>query len=170
VTALKPGADAVRVGKAAPEDLECKELGIVYGSGKGGFTDTEDHLHSAQNQLRNKTAELGGNFVIMDIGASGQDMTTLSGRALWCTQRSKTDRAAALSAGATSAPAQAVASTSTEPAPSSPTQPAASAPAASNGAPANPEQRFRTIDELRAKGLISEDEYQQRRKAILQSL
>ncbi|HEY2409115.1 MAG TPA: DUF4156 domain-containing protein [Polyangiaceae bacterium] len=174
VTALKPGADAVRVGTAAPNDLECKELGIVYGSGKSDFADTEDHLHSAQNQLRNKTADLGGNFVIMDLGASGHAMTALSGRALWCTQRSKSDGPASAGAGAMPAPIQSAALIPTQPAPSTPAQPAASTPAltsaAANGALPTPEQRRRTIDELRGKGLLSEDEYQQRRKVILQSL
>jgi hypothetical protein len=48
---------------------------------------------------------------------------------------------------------------------------AAPAPAASTPAPAQtPEQRIRTLDELHQKGLVTDAEYQQRRKEILDSI
>lgn len=120
----------------------CQELGIVYGSGGGGgYTTGEGKLQSAQNELRNKTAELGGNFVIMDVSSGDISSVTLSGRALRCTARPPGAQAVAQpSAGVASAVRQ------------------------------TPEQRIRTLDELHQKGLVTDAEYQQRRAEILQSL
>ncbi len=145
----------VQVGKGAPERTQCHELGIVYGSGDGGgYTSAKEKLEWAQNELRNKTAELGGNFVIMDASAGDISGISMSGRALKCKESA-------------SEPIQ-----SPSPAPREPARPeaeksetpAAAAPAAS------PEQRLRTLEELHQKGLVSDQEYQQRRKEILDSI
>jgi hypothetical protein len=143
-TELSTEGAGVRIGKGAPEEAVCQELGVVYGSGGGGgYTSSEDKLRSAENELRNKTAEMGGNFVIMD--ASGSDLSgmTMSGRALRCTARPP---------GAIPVARNDVAR--------------APAPVATQ----TPEQRIRALDELHQKGLVTDDEYQQRRKEILQSL
>src|ERR1700759_3502958 len=76
--------ERVRIGKLDPTS-GCKELGVVYGSGGGGgYTSTKAKTRSAQNELRNKTAELGGNYVAMDVATSGVNSLTLSGRAFLC--------------------------------------------------------------------------------------
>jgi len=145
-TDLTTGGAGVRIGKGAPDDAMCQELGIVYGSGGGGgYTSGEDKLHSAQNELRNKAAEMGGNFVIMDVSSADISSVTLSGRALRCTAR----------------PPGAVPVARAD---------VARPPAPASAAAQTPEQRIRALDDLHQKGLISDDEYQQRRKEILQSL
>src|SRR5262249_18667952 len=74
----------VRVGKAAPNP-DCRELGIVYGSGGGGaYTSSQQKMESAQNELRNQAAAKGGNFVVMDIAGSDIGGVAISGRAISC--------------------------------------------------------------------------------------
>jgi hypothetical protein len=63
----------------------CVELGPVYGSGGGGpYTTSEEKMRSAQNELRNNAAELGGNYVAMDVAGGDNRSMTLTGRAFKC--------------------------------------------------------------------------------------
>jgi len=81
---LNDAGSKVQVGKGDPKG-RCRELGTVYGSGNGGgYTTSEDKMRSARNDIRNKAAALGANYVEMD--ALGGDVygMTLSGRAFAC--------------------------------------------------------------------------------------
>ena len=139
-TELTAAGQDVRLGKAEPGN-QCRELGIVQGSGGGGmYTSSGDKMQWAQNDLRNHTAEVGGNYVAMDVAGSDVRSLTLSGRAFAC-----------------------------PPGGAAPAAPAAT-PAAPAPAVASPEERLRKLQELRDKGLITEQEYATRRKEILQSL
>jgi hypothetical protein len=81
---LSAEGSAVKIGKLDPES-GCAELGTVYGSGGGGpYTSSEDKMRSAQNELRNHTAELGGNYVAMDVAGGDARSMTLTGRAFRC--------------------------------------------------------------------------------------
>jgi hypothetical protein len=150
---------AVRIGKSTPEGLSCSDLGIVYGSGSGGgYTSAEAKLQSAQNELRNKTAELGGNFVVMDASAGDVSGISISGHALRCEEGAAPDAA------------MPVEKPGKEFAPAAPPSAApVAAPAAAAAAP-SAEQRLRTLDDLRQKNLVTDDEYQRRRKEIIDSL
>lgn len=144
----------VRIGKSAPEGLRCHDLGIVYGSGSGGgYTSAEAKLQSAQNELRNKTAELGGNFVVMDASAGDVAGISISGHALRC-EGAAPDHAMPVAKQAEEFAAA--------PAPQPAPPPAAAPPSA--------EQRLRTLDDLHQKNLVTEDEYQRRRKEIIDAL
>lgn len=159
---LTAAGAAVRVEKGVPQGFRCKELGIVYGSGGGGaYTSAESKLQDAQKELRNKTAELGGNYVIMDASAGDLTSISMSGRALSCEAEAEEEAEAPPGA----VPVKAAA-------PEQAAQPvAATAPAAPAPAPAQtPEQRIRTLDDLHQKGLVTDAEYQQRRKEILDSI
>lgn len=158
---LTAAGAAVQIEKGVPHGFRCRELGIVYGSGGGGiYTSAETKLQDAQNELRNKTAELGGNYVIMDVSAGDLRSITITGRALSCNEESDV-------------PPDAVPATATA-APSAQPVAAPAPPAAPSGPPAapsqTPEQRIRSLDDLHQKGLITDTEYQQRRKEILDSI
>ena len=160
---LSSAGSEVRIGKGAPEDAKCHELGIVYGSGGGGmYTTREGKLESAQNDLRNKTAELGGNFVIMDISAGDAAGVTLSGRALRCDQGHPQN--------ATRVDAPADREAATIPAAAPQRTEAATERTGASAATQTPEQRIRALDDLHQKGLVTDSEYQARRKEILDSL
>ncbi len=140
VTDLTAAGQEVRIGKADPTD-GCTELGTVYGSGNGGgYVSTEDKMTSAQNELRNRAAEKGGNYVVMDAIGSGLGGMTFSGRGFRC------DRL---------------------PSNLAPSGSAAAAPVAPER---DPEARLRKLKELLEKGLITQDDYDKRRAEILQSL
>jgi hypothetical protein len=133
---------AVQIGKSAPNP-SCRPLGVVYGSGGGGdYTSAEQKLRSAQIELRNKTAEMGGNFVEMDVTAGDGSSVSISGQAYKCaTLSGRTARAA------------------------SPT-PASVAP---DGG-LTVEDRLTRLKSLLQQGLITQAEHDQRRREILQSL
>ena len=81
---ITPAGQAVRIGKMDPQS-GCAELGMVYGSGGGGpYTTSEDKMRSAQNELRNNAAELGANYVAMDVAGGDNRSLTLTGRAFKC--------------------------------------------------------------------------------------
>ena len=131
----------MRVGKAPPFE-GCRELGIVMGSGGGGaYTGSKDKLESAMNELRNSTAEKGGDFVVMDSSAGDINGITMSGRAFDCSHAPRRQPVAVQVVG------------SAAPAPS-----------------ASPEDRLRRLDDLRDKGLITPEEYAKRRQEILHDL
>jgi hypothetical protein len=148
--------ERVRIGKLDPTS-GCKELGVVYGSGGGGgYTSTEAKTRSAQNELRNKTAELGGNYVAMDVATSGVNSLTLSGRAFLC-EDGRPDNVAAAPAPAPLPPSPAAAASAD---PASPTTPTIVSPA----------ERLAKLKELLDKGVITQAEYDQRRKEIVHTL
>ena len=144
---LSAQGNAVRIGKLEPQG--CHELGTVYGSGGGGmYTSGRAKLESAQNELRNQTAEKGGNYVVMDVASSSPASVTLTGRAFQCADR---DPVAA----------QAPAPPPPQAAPNAPPPPAASA---------TPEERLAKLKSLLDQKLITQEEYDKRRAEILGSI
>jgi Domain of unknown function (DUF4156)/Short C-terminal domain len=139
-TELTDAGQQVRFGKADPAG-GCTELGPVFGSGLGGaYTNPEDKLSSAQNDLRNRAAALGANYVVMDAVGSDLHGMSISGRAFRCETLPSNLSPSASAATPTSAPA------------------------------GDPEARLRKLKELLDKGLITQDDYDKRRAEILQSL
>jgi Domain of unknown function (DUF4156)/Short C-terminal domain len=140
VTELTGAGQQVRIGKQDPAD-GCTELGTVYGSSTGGgYASTEDKMTSAENELRNRAAEKGANYVVMDAIGSGLPGMTISGRAFRCDRLPSNLAPAANAAAGVVAPA------------------------------GDPETRLRKLKELLEKGLITQDDYDRRRAEILQSL
>lgn len=105
-TATLSGEGAhVATAQSAPVDYgwdpsSCKELGYVVGRGGGsfggGWITNEQLISYAMNDLRNKAAELGANYVQHDtptLGQSGSNggtttsTATVSGTAYSCSQR-----------------------------------------------------------------------------------
>ena len=94
--ALTPGGSKVAAGrKDAPDD--CKSLGYITGKGGGtfggGLVSNEDLIEYALNDLRNKAAELGGNYVHHDPPTMGQGdgtttTVTITGTAYACPKTS----------------------------------------------------------------------------------
>jgi hypothetical protein len=154
-TTLSAAGQAVHMGKAPPHE-NCRELGIVYGSGGGGaYTSTESKVEGANNDLRNKTAEMGGNFVVLDTSNSDVTGITISGRAFQCGEPPKQKPVPVTVTNQTSAQQPANPATAKETAP----QPQKS-----------PEERMRELQNLLEKGLITQEEFDQRRKQILDSI
>lgn len=153
-TELTSAGASVRVGRATPTDAVCNDLGIVYSSASGDSA--QEKLEASQNDLRNKAAALGANFVLMDMGAVDRDSMSISGHALSCSSGDPSGAIAvapAATAFAVDAPA-----------------PSASAATAPPPPPQTPEQRLRAIDDLHQKGLLSDAEYQDRRQHVLDGL
>lgn len=120
-------------------------LGPVYGTGmKGPFNGNEQMMAAAQDEMRSRTAALGGNFVVMDLSTRDEHGLSLSGRALSCKERPQGPDTLAV--------------------PANPPETARAAVEPSA------EQRLQTLEDLHKKGLVNDDEYQQRRKAIVDSL
>jgi hypothetical protein len=80
-TELTGAGEQVRIGKSDPVDA-CIEVGTINGSGEGGSG--EDRMTSAQNELRNRAAVQGANYVVMDAVESELHGLTISGRAFRC--------------------------------------------------------------------------------------
>jgi hypothetical protein len=141
VPALTPAGRDVHVRTTRP--FGCTEIGTLHGTGDGGdHPASGDATDSSHSDLRNKGAEMGANYVWID----GSDLmgSTIYARAFRC------------DAAPTEAP-----NLSATPA------------AASAGAPSpstDAEERLRKLKELFDKGLITKDEYDQRRAAIVSSL
>jgi hypothetical protein len=141
ISDLSAQGSAVKIGKLDPES-GCTELGTVYGSGGGGpYTSSEDKMRSAQNELRNHAAELGGNYVAMDVAGGDARSMTLTGRAFRCNGTPATVAQAA------------------------PPPPPATAPAVPT-----PEKRLAKLKNLLDTGVITQDEYDKRRAEIIRSL
>lgn len=84
---LTQAGSMVRLGREPPAP-HCRELGLVYGSaGGGGYTSNEYKMEGAQNELRNKAAGMGGDYVVMDLTGTGSGSFTVSGRAFACRGR-----------------------------------------------------------------------------------
>lgn len=169
---LNAAGAGVKLSKAEPV-VGCRELGLVHGSGGGAaYTSSEDKMQSAQNDIRNRAAAMGGNYVVMDVMGGDISGLTLSGRAFQCP---------AEQLGAPGVPSTMVAAAPVQgaqagqPAPGA--QPAQAGQAIVQdrqdrpaGQPASAEERLVRLKELLDKGLITQPEYDGRRKEILQTL
>jgi hypothetical protein len=83
-TELTEAGQGVQIGKSEPA-AGCRPMGPVYGTGAGGgYTDSETKLRSAQNDMRNRAADIGANYVVMDAMGSDLHGMTMSGRAFRC--------------------------------------------------------------------------------------
>ncbi len=141
-TKLSAGGRDVRVAKSAHSN--CEELDVVYGSGGGGgYTSSEQKMESAQNELRNKTAKLGGNLVVMDAAGGDAAGFTLSGRAFKCGDEEPT-------------PVRVV--------------DASSEPDAPREEGPSHEERLTKLKKLLDDGHITQEEYDSKRQAILDSI
>jgi len=85
------GARVVASRNAPPQG--CQQLGFVVGHGGGtfggGFISNDDLIEYAMNDLRNRAAELGGNYVQYDTPTLGDGdgtttTATVSGTAFRC--------------------------------------------------------------------------------------
>ncbi len=142
---LTPAAQDVRLAKKAHSN--CQELGLVYGEGGGGtYTSAQTKLEHAQIELRNETAELGGNLVVMDAANSDLNGTSISGRAFKCGEDP-------------GVPVQVVAQEQEASSGDSPSQ-----------KERTPEERLSQLKELLDKGAITQEEYDEKREAILDSI
>lgn len=160
---LNAAGAGVKLSKAEPI-VGCRELGLVHGSGGGAaYTSSEDKMQSAQNDIRNRAAAMGGNYVVMDVMGGDISGLTLSGRAFQCPPEQLGATGTMVAAAPVPAPgAQAIA----------PNPQAAQALGEARPAPAptSAEERLVRLKELLDKGLITQPEYDGRRKEILQSL
>jgi hypothetical protein len=102
---LSTGGAKVATAASAPVDsgwdpASCKDLGYIVGRGGGsfggGWITNEDLINYAMNDLRNKAAALGANYVQHDtptLGVSGSkgstttSTATVSGTAFLCERR-----------------------------------------------------------------------------------
>jgi Domain of unknown function (DUF4156)/Short C-terminal domain len=143
-TALTAQGSNVRVAKSA--HANCTELGIVYGSGGGGgYTSAEGKMESAQNELRNKTARMGGNLVVLDAAGGDATSMSMSGRAFDCGKEGPVEVA--------------VVDDQTQ-----------MRHTESQSAQPNAEDRLRKLQELLEKGLITQEEHDKRKAEILDSI
>jgi hypothetical protein len=141
------------MGKALPHE-NCRQLGFVYGSGSGGaYTSIESKIESAKNELRNKTSEMGGNFVVIDRDDSDETGVSIAGRALRCGEPPKEKPVPVTVTNQPSAQ-----------------QPANPATAKETAPQKSPEERITELQNLLEKGLITQEEFDQRRKEILDSI
>jgi Domain of unknown function (DUF4156)/Short C-terminal domain len=127
-----------RIGRLFPGDRSLGVRAETRGGG-GAYTTAEDKLRSSQNELRNKTAELGGNYVVMDAATGDVGGTTMSGRAFRCDGGPPGADAVAVQRAPVGAPAT--------PPPSS----------------ATPEERLTKLKALFDQNLITKEEYEKRR-------
>lgn len=124
---------SIGLGKELPHQ-NCQLLGNIMGTGGGGgFTTTDMKMNDAQDELRQKTHALSGNYVLTDNTASDAFGISITGRAYRC------DAA-----------------------------PAASAP--SENSEKSAEERLKKLDELHESKLITDQEYQERRQEIINTL
>jgi hypothetical protein len=100
---LSGGGAKVATSQSAPVDFgyvpsSCKSLGYLVGRGGGSFggglLTNESLVEYAMNDLRNKAAELGANYIQHDtpqLGVPGDDgatsTATVSGTAYFCSRR-----------------------------------------------------------------------------------
>jgi hypothetical protein len=101
-------------------------------------------MQSAQNELRNETARKGGNFVVMDAAGGDIGGVTITGRAYRC---------------GAPPPQKPVPVTVEDDPRMTVAEPEKTA-----------EERLEELKSLLDKGLITQEEYDQRRQEILQSI
>lgn len=89
VVELSSKARKVQLTKAEPDQSRCKFLGDVAGEAKA--KDIADGQKYARNDIRNKTAAMGGNFATLDTNTAanamdytGRNKIVLNGRAYRC--------------------------------------------------------------------------------------
>jgi hypothetical protein len=131
----------VKVGRDLPH-RGCRELGMIWGTGRGWGQNSEEKMQGAYDELMSSTRSIGGDYALIDAVGGDARGITISGHAYDC---SATPSAEA------EAPSVVV--------PASETKPAASV-----------EERLRRLEELKAKGLITPDEYATRRRVIVDGL
>ena len=90
---LTPGGTSVKYVTKAEAPKECKLLGEVdIGSGAMGFEPQATNMRDAKILMRNKAAEMGANFLVIDDieSENGEHTKTYSasGRAYLCTDGS----------------------------------------------------------------------------------
>lgn len=164
-------AESVRITKEVPEG--CRELGEVYGSGGGGGYTSADHkLSVARNEIREQTAAMGGNWVVMDAINADRNRTSIVARAFNCSARRSVPPGGANAMPATREPSpEADAAPTTTDAASTPANDTTAPPAAQDGQPArSAEERLTELKNLRDKGLITAEDYETRKAAILDEM
>lgn len=167
---LNAAGAGVKLSKAEPV-VGCRELGIVHGSGGGAaYTSSEDKMQSAQNDIRNRAAAMGGNYVVMDVMGGDISGLTLSGRAFQCPPEQLVAQGAAAAPGTLVAAAPAQGAQAIQPNPQAGQALREAGQERPAPAPASAEERLVRLKELLDKGLITQPEYDGRRKEILQSL
>lgn len=88
VTKLDPAASKVEVVPETEKPSECKFLGKI--TGRSHASDEKEARKGAENELRNKTAELKGNFAIIEnvrggrVGTTSQQDVVINGKAYDC--------------------------------------------------------------------------------------
>ena len=132
---------AVKVGRILPHG-GCRDLGMISGTGRSWWPSTEERMQDAYAQLMASTRSLGGDYALIDAVVGGAHDLTISGHAYDCAQQASAE---------VEAPTVVV--------PASEGKPAASV-----------EERLRRLEELKAKGLITPEEYATRRRVIVDGL
>jgi len=146
VTAAPPPSapKVVQVGRQLPHTA-CRPLGIIMGSGGGwNWTKTETKMQHAYEQLMESTRTLGGDYALIDVVGTDDRGLTISGNAYDCSR----------------------------PPPAEAEAPVVVVPASESAKPAaSVEERLRRLEELmKAKGLITPEEYSTRRRVIVDGL
>jgi hypothetical protein len=86
----EPAAMNVKVVRPDDKPFHCQVLGDIQGSSRA--EDKDKARGGAENDLKNRTAALKGNYAVVEtdrsnpIGASGVTETVLIGKALKCTE------------------------------------------------------------------------------------
>ena len=160
-------AESVRITKEVPEG--CRELGEVYGSGGGGgYTSADRKLSVARNEIREQTAAMGGNWVVMDAINADRNRTSIAARAFHCSARRSVPPGGAYAM--PESPEEDAAPTTTDAA-GTPANDTIAPPAAQDGQPArSAEERLTELKNLHDKELITTEEYEKRKAAILDEM
>jgi hypothetical protein len=88
VAKLQPNAKSVTVVHETDKPLHCEVLGKISGTSRS--TDQKEAREGAENDFRNKAAELKGNFALIEaerggqVGTGAEHDSYLGGRALHC--------------------------------------------------------------------------------------
>jgi hypothetical protein len=88
VATLQPNAKSVTVVHETDKPLHCEQLGKISGTSRS--TDEKEARQGAENDFRNKAAELKGNFALIEaerggqVGTGAEHDSYLGGRALFC--------------------------------------------------------------------------------------
>lgn len=88
VAKLQPAAKSVTVVRETDKPLHCEVLGKISGTSRS--TDAKEARQGAENDFRNKAAELKGNFALIEaerggqVGTGAEHDAYLGGRALFC--------------------------------------------------------------------------------------
>jgi putative oligomerization/nucleic acid binding protein len=136
-----PPVKPVKVGRDLPHP-GCRELGQIWGTGRTYWPSSEKRMQGAYDELMASTRSVGGDYALIDAVGSDSMGITISGHAYDC-----------------SAPPPAEADAPVVVVPASEAKPAATV-----------EERLRRLEELKAKGLITPEEYATRRRAIVDGL